>query len=46
MTVLAVLGRPQTPIPNPKPKPHHPNTNLGHPRTPDGNPGYVYATGL
>ena len=39
-----VLGRPQTPIPNPNPNPTpipYPNTNLGHPRTPDGNPGYV-----
>ena len=39
-----VLGRPQTPIPNPNPNPTpipYPNTNLGHPRTLDGNPGYV-----
>ena len=30
-----------SPNPNPTPIPY-PNTNLGHPRTPDGNPGHVW----
>ena len=37
------VPKPLSPTPNPNSTPiPYPNTNLGHSRTPDGNPGYVW----